>query len=270
MQLFGPNVIVDGTMVSGPARRPNSEAERARYEQDVLTVREKIRQTPFGTRLLDLITNNPEPIVIAQSRSIDDASASATKRDGSAFAAGFSITDSRGNVVGTGTGAGSMSVILFNPHGTFRGIGADVTLLHELLHAYRHTRGRFSPLPIMQFLDPNKVKNPIGERLFFENWEEWFSVVVEGIYSAEAGATSVRTTHSTMFPQIVAVKPNGPVKNFFHPDAKTDSEIFAEKYRLAVLRILQQEKDIYHAMRDSKAWFNPVRDWEDLLFSTRH
>jgi len=270
MELFGPNVIVDGTTVSGPTKRPNSDADRAAYERGVMAVRDKIRQTQFGTQLLEIISNNPEPIIIAQSPSLQQAGASATKRDGSAFPAGFPITDSTGTVVGTGTGTGSMSVILFNPKGTFGGMGADVTLLHELLHSYRHTRGRWSPLPIMQFLDPAKVTNPLAERLHFENWEEWFSVVAEGIYSAEAGATSVRTTHSPLFQLNFAQKSSVGASNFFHPNAQTDSEIFADKYRLAVLRIAQQESDIYHAMRVSKAWFNPVRDWERLLFSTRH
>ena len=268
MKWLAPNIVVDGRTFAGPARRPNSQADQDRYENDLLAIGGKIRQSAFGSRLLDLIGNNAQPILIAPTTNPNNAGAQAF-HGADAFASGFQIPGPGGTVAGTGTGKGSMSLILFNPHGSFGGIGPDTTLLHEILHSYRQASGRWSPLPILPFVNPATVKNPASEAVSFEHWEEWFSVVAEDIYAAETGATSVRTTHNPSFWFYTAVKPAGSPKNFFHPDAKTDSEEFADKYGLAILRILSQEPQIYNMMKDSKAWFNPVKDYEEQMLSSR-
>ncbi len=238
MKWLAPNIVVDGRTFAGPARRPNSLADQDRYENDVLAIGGKIRQSAFGNRLLDLIGNNAQPIVIASTSNPNNAGAQAL-RGADAFASGFQIP------------------------------GPDTTLLHEILHSYRQASGRWSPLPILPFVNPATVRNPASEAVSFEHWEEWFSVVAEEIYAAESGATSVRTTHNPSFWFYTAVKPAGSPKNFFHPDAKTDSEEFADKYGLAILRILSQEPQIYNMMKGSKAWFNPVRDYEEEMLSSR-
>ena len=255
--IFGPNVFVDGTLVSGPSKTPNSETDRKRYEDAVIAVRDRIQQTAFGTKLLALLCNPPEPIVIAQSRSVTNASAAIQKNDGSGFAAGFPIVNKQGAQIGTGTGAGSLSVLKFDP--AIR--NPDTTLLHELLHAYRQASGRWSPLPMASFVNPSLIKNPMTEQLLFKHWEEWFSVLAEAIYGAESGRTSVRVVHSPDFPLLVALRPTAPLKNVLHPDAQTDSEIFAQRYGLAIRRVLNEEEKIFWAMYDSQTWFNPVLDW---------
>jgi len=265
MEFVGPNVFVDGTTVSGPARRPNSEAQRAAYESKVVKVWNKIHGVAFGRAFLDIISNNPNPIVIAPSRDLENADATALN-SARGFAPGANMPGPNGTVAGTGLGGGSTTVVHFNPDGKFSGIGADVTLLHEMLHAYRKACGRWNMLPMDPFVNST---NPRGERMRFENWEEWFSVVAEGVYGSEAGATSVRVAHSRILAMLVALKPSGPPVSAWGGTQQTDSQIFAGRYRPAILRILEQEPQIYAAMRNSTAWFNPVRDFEDALLASR-
>ncbi|MGH7842309.1 MAG: hypothetical protein ACREQT_12425, partial [Candidatus Binataceae bacterium] len=161
-----------------------------------------------------------------------------------------------------GTGLGSPTVVHFNPQGTFHGIPADATLLHELLHAYRKSRGRWAQLAMAPFVASGTTND-------FENWEEFFSVVAESIYRAEGGALSVRMTHQLWFWFATAVKPSGPTGTAWGGNPQTDSQRFAGKFAPAIGRILDQEPEIYRIIRTSTAWFNPVRDREDALFSSR-
>ena len=119
------------------------------------------------------------------------------------------------------------------------------------------------------FVNKSTAGDPGAENWSFGNWEEWFSVVAEGIYASESGATSVRTTHNPFLWFFNANKYAGSPKNFFHPDAMTDSEFFAHRYLLAIDRIMIQEPTIYNIMKCSSAWFNPVKDFDQQVLGTR-
>jgi hypothetical protein len=257
MTIFGPNVFVDGTLISRTSKTPNSEADRKRYENAVIAVRDRLQQTSFGAKMLELLSNPLETIVIAQSRSLTNASAEIVKNDGSGFAAGFPLVNRQGQSVGTGTGTPALSVLKFDPAIK----NPDTALIHELLHAFRQASGRWNPLPMASFVNPALIKNPLTEQRLFNDWEEWFSVLAEGIYGAESGRTSVRVAHSPDFPLLVATPSVGSKKNALHPDAQTDSEIFAERYGLAIRRLLNEEEKVFWLMYDSPTWFNPVLDW---------
>jgi len=178
MELFGPNTIVDGAPEPGfvVTRRPNTKAEGAAYEKAVLALRARIAGAPFGRRMLELLCNNRQHIIIAPTfNKMNAAVVSVYAADGAAVG---EVTTSKipgvssEEVTVAGTGRGSVAVLLFNPNGTFDGLRADVLLLHELVHAYRKAQGRWAKLPIQQFLDPGQSD------LHFPNWEEWFAVAV--------------------------------------------------------------------------------------------
>jgi hypothetical protein len=265
MKWLAANIVVDGRTFTKQTNKPNSQANQDKYENEVLSIGSKIRQAPFGRQLLDLISVAQE-IIIAQSTDSNNATTDVAvpSRRPDAFPLGFPIPGG-----GSGTGKGAMSVVPFNPHGTFFGISADVTLLHELLHAYRQASGRWSPLPMLQFVNKSTAGDSGDENWVWGNWEEWFSVVAEDIYASESGATTVRMSHQQWAWALTANKPAGSPKNFFHPDAMTPSEFFSHKYLLAIDRIMTQEPTIYNIMKRSSAWFNPVKDFDQRVWRTR-
>jgi len=59
--------------------------------------------------------------------------------------------------------------------------GADDTLLHELVHSFRHTRGQ-------QTRYPTRTKG-------YGNEEEYFAILVQNIYASEKGLTLLRRDH---------------------------------------------------------------------------
>lgn len=254
MQLFAPNIIVDGSHI------PN-KAGQERYEASVMRVRDTIEKAPFGKDLLELIGNNREPIVIAPAPNRNAAQArplNALK----AFAAGSNV-QFRDGTSKPGLGTGSMAVVDFNPAGNFEGMSADVTLVHELVHAWRQARGKWKAAPMSEFVDASDPKKVSSARADFENWEEFLAVVVEGIYAAQSGAGSVRISHSVMaFWRAMKTEPEAP--NIYNPVPLTDSQRFAQNYRRALIAILGEEQELYKLMLNAKAWFNPVRDMANM------
>jgi len=261
MELFGPNTIVDGAPEPGfvVTRRPNTKAEGAAYEKAVLALRARIAGAPFGRRMLELLCNNIAPTL----NKMNAAVVSVYAADGAAVG---EVTTSKipgvssEEVTVAGTGRGSVAVLLFHPNGTFDGLRADVLLLHELVHAYRKAQGRWAKLPIQQFLDPGQSD------LHFPNWEEWFAVAVESTYAAEAGVPKVRIGHDAFSTWSLFMADQNGTMNF---TGRTFSQNFADRYWRAIERILQQEPEIYRAMAASAAWFNPVRDFERDMLSSR-
>jgi len=59
--------------------------------------------------------------------------------------------------------------------------GADDTLLHELVHTFRQTRGQ-------QTFNPTRTKG-------YGNEEEYFAILVQNIYASEKGMTLLRRDH---------------------------------------------------------------------------
>lgn len=251
---------------------PNKIAGAA-YEKSVIATVEKIRKSPFGAAVFDLFSAAPKKIFIAAAPNKDVADAHARNAT-DAFEAGKQFFNAAGEEK-YGTGAGSDVVIDFNPAGNFRGMGADATLLHEMTHAWRQARGKWNTEHMTRFVNPEAFKENPGdnpdlkgrkmmvvmrlEDTRFENWEEFIAVVVEGIYRAQTGATSVRKSHGdTMFNFAYKSDPKTP--NVFNPMPMTDSQLFAERYRPALIKILNDDQEFYKILLKADAWFNPVRD----------
>lgn len=254
MQLFAPNIIVDGSHI------PNKGAQE-RYESSVIRVRDKIGQAPFGKDFLELVGNNREPIVIAPAPNRNAAQARPLNAQ-KAFAQGADVKF-RDGTSKPGLGTGSMAVVDFNPAGDHEGISADVTLVHELVHAWRQARGRWKAASMSEFVDASDPKKVSSAKSDFENWEEFLAVVVEGVYAAQAGAGSVRVSHSIMaFWRAMPSLPQKP--DIFNPVPLTDSQRFAQTYRRALIAIMSEELDLYRLMLNAKAWFNPVRDMANM------
>lgn len=254
MQFFAPNIVVDGSHI------PNKAAQE-RYEASVLRVRDTIEQAPFGKEFLELVGNNREPIVIAPAPNRNAAQA----RPLNALKAAAKGADVkfRDGTSKPGLGAGSMAVVDFNPAGNFEGISADVTLVHELVHAWRQARGRWKAAPMSDFVDAADPKKIASAKSDFENWEEFLAVVVEGVYAAQSGAGSVRISHSIMaFWRAMPSAPQQP--NIYNPAPLTDSQRFAQNYRRALIAIMGEELELYRLMLNAKAWFNPVRDMANM------
>ena len=254
MQVLVPSIEIDGKFIPNAAARDN-------YERSVMAVGAKIKSVPFGQAFLDLIANTPNKIVIAPApdrNQVDTHALDATH----AFAPGFGFTNDKG-VQFQGAGGGSVTVIDYTPTGNFKGISADTTLIHELCHAWRQARGVWKPLPITNFFDDDAIKNPLMERFRFPNWEEFLGVVVEGLYSSESGSPTARTTQGD-FGLFFAMRSTPQKPNIFNPLPMTDSQIFAEKFRRALIRIMSEELDLYRLMLVSRGWFNPVRDMADM------
>ena len=249
-----PSIEIDGKFILTAAAREN-------YERSVMAAGEKIKSVPFGKAFLDLVSGNPNKIVIAPApdrNQVDTHALDATH----AFAPGFGFVNNKGQMV-QGAGGGSVTVIDYTPTGNFKGISADTTLVHELCHAWRQARGRWKPLPITNFFDDDAIKNPLMERFRFPNWEEFLGVVVEGLYSSESGSPTVRTTQGE-FGLLFAMRSTPQAPSIFNPLPMTDSQIFAEKFRRALIRIMSEELDLYRLMLVSRGWFNPVRDMADM------
>jgi len=229
------------------------------YERSVLGVWCKIQASLFGYRLLRILFENgtKQVILITSVADPDKAGATVLARGSSfqnAYPVGYRLPGPVPAGTLYGTGLGSPSLLEFNPNAPAGGIDPDVTLLHELVHAYRQACGRWSPLPILRFVKPTTVTDSNTENNRFGNWEEWFAVVCEGIYAAEMGAHSVRTTHNNNLPYF-AMEMSG----------QSQSRVFADKFGPAIVRIRNTEPLIYSVMRSSNAWFNPIREYEDLL-----
>jgi len=263
MKLFAPNVIVMGDKLFSISRaqsRASTPAEAERFETAIMAIRDKITATAFGRKFLDIIGNNKQPIAIVPAVETDNALTQANSGT-DASSADFSKTTADGTIA-FGSGRGSMTRIFINPFGTFEDVGVERTLVHELTHAYRQARGRWRPASMTQFvLSP---PHPATVLMSFPDWEEWFGVVVEGVWASEAGASKVRIAQQRgVFFMTFAERPSGPSP--WAPDEKpiNPSDRFAERYDRAITRILMEESDLYFAMKSSRGWFNPIKVHSD-------
>jgi len=270
MQMFAPNVMVIGDSIyeiNEVAGKPNPPAAAKRYELEVMAMREKIKGQPFGARWLDIIGNNAEPIVIVPTTATNEAVAQTfanikekPNRMADATAAGFTPD---------ATGRGTPIRVKFNTAalvGGLMGAAAEVLLMHELTHAYRSASGRFRPTPMAALVAPRRPSD-VAKR--FPDWEEWFAVVVENVYAAETGRSLLRGNWDILFPSTLTSPANFKFWNIPGAGAKSDSQTFMEDYRPAVQLIQRLEPKLFNAMRDSQAWFNPVRDFVNDLLSRR-
>jgi hypothetical protein len=269
--MFAPNVMVVGDRIfeiDDGTGKPNPPAAAARYEREVIAMRNKIAAQPFGARWLDIAGNNAEPIIIVPTSATNEAVAQTfaniperPDRESDALAPGFTPE---------ATGRGTPVRVKFNTTalvGGLMGASAEVLLIHELTHAYRSAAGRFSPALMNTLVAPSRPTADVAKR--FPNWEEWLSVVVENVYAAESGKMLLRGNWDVLYPSTLTSPAYYKFWDIPGAPSKSDSETFAEDYAPAIRRLMQLESQLYQAIRVSNAWFNPVRDYERQLFSTR-
>lgn len=273
MQMFAPNVMVSGAEIFGiddAKGNPNPPAQALKYENEIMTLRSQIKAQPFGAAWLEIVGNNPQPIMIVPTTSTNDAVAQTfpntpdhPNRMADAQARGFDATS---------TGKGTPIRLKFNPAalvGGFGGVSGAALLMHEMTHAYRSACGNSAPVPMSGLVNPVRLRANAEIVARFPNWEEWFAIVVENVFSAEDGKSIVRTNWDILHPSFATSPEYFKFWGIGNFDKQTDSQQFADDYRPAIARMRQVEGSIYAAIRSSRAWFNPVRDYIDLLFSTR-
>lgn len=150
------------------------------------------------------------------------------------------------------------------------GVSGEVLLIHELTHAYRSASGRFSPVPMTNLVNPDSLRRSPDLARRFPDWEEWFAIVVENVFAAEAGKKiMLRTSWDILLPSFADDPGYFKFWNIPTTGTRNDSQQFAHDYRPAIARILQVEPRLFRAMESSRAWFNPVRDHVAELLSSR-
>jgi hypothetical protein len=284
MKIFAPKVFVIGdTIYAGDqdvAGKRNPPQAAQKYETDLLNLRDQIVATPFGTRWLEIVGNNKEPIVIVPSTDTNNAVTQTfpnTPDHPARLADGESPTFTGPGGV-PGTGLGTPARIKFNPAAVTKnssGFSLDfstasgaVLLVHELTHAYRMSGGRATPVAMTGLVNPKRERAKPDLTLRFPDWEEFLATVVENVFAAELGKDRLRMNWDTAHPAAAT----GPAYFTFwqiSPPSETDSQGFARDYQPAILRILQVESPLYTAMNASNAWFNPVRDFEKDMLGSR-
>lgn len=266
MQFFAPNVLVIGDTIydeDDATGKPNPAPAAAKYEQDVMGLRQKIAGQPFGLRWLDIVGNNQQPIVIVPTTLTNDAvaqtfpntaqnpnrSADATNGQGTPIRVKFNMAANLGWLAG--------------------GVSGDVLLMHEMTHAYRSASGRFAKTAMAGFVNQDSARRNPELLQRFPDWEEWIAIVTENVYAAESGKKILRTNWNILTPAN-ATDP-GYFKFWDIPtlSGPNDSQQFAIDYRPAIARMLQLEPKLFRAMESSTAWFNPVRDYVSDMLSSR-
>ena len=266
------NLSVDGDEVfsdlTNTVQSHNTPAAARQYEADVMQiVNGQIRTVLTGVRLLRLIGDSPNRIGIVPNVRTENAAAhpvqirTATPR-GAPIRNNFgqpAVQGAPGRPLppaALGLGGGSKVLVMFNPATRVPNLTPDVTLLHELLHSYRQSRGRWRLLPMLGVL---RLTAPDIRTISFATFEEWLGVLVENIYSSERGRTVFRAAH-------VAPGALGSVNDMsFRPDAISGrvrdlSAEWASQYALAIDHLRNDDRALFYALANSRARFNPLRN----------
>ena len=262
----GDKIWVDG----GPM---GNKAAGDAYEREILAIHDKIAGVQFGRVVLEIVSKTSNLIGILHGKK-GAAPGARSLAGADAWADGFEISLPDGTKV-RGTGKGGPATIILDPRGDLGGMPPDVTLVHELIHAWREANGRWKPtsmfdlvsLPAARELDGGDKANDPRAKFAkrFENWEEFLALVVEGVYASQQGAKSVRTAQNGPFASLfMAMNTPRQTPSPWNPVPLTDSQRFAELYRPAIIRIMSEELTLYKAMLAADAWFNPVRDLAGL------
>ena len=267
MQLFAPNVLVVGDTIfdlDDATGRPNPPAAAAKYESEIMALRQKIQAQTFGARWLEIVGNNQEPIVIVPTTATNDAVAQTFPN----------IPQRPNRLADAQSGRGTPVRVKFNTAANLGwltgGVSGEVLLIHELTHAYRSASGRFSPVPMAGLVSPDSLRSNADLARRFPDWEEWFAIVVENVFAAEAGKRiMLRTSWDVLLPSFADDPGYFKFWGISTTGTRNDSQQFAHDYRPAITRILQLESRLFRAMEASPAWFNPVRDYVAELLSSR-
>jgi hypothetical protein len=183
------------------------------------------------------------------------------QRDRESTWLGFPVRDSDGTIVsgmGRGTGKGSSVTIdyspeMFGPSGSahFSGPASDPdeVLCHELVHAGRQMQGK------------SHRKAVDG---YYDNEEEFVSIVVTNIYLSEKKQTKLRGSHSSFKKwegdKIVARRHD----LLPHPERFLQNpQGISPPPKELMEKIRYRQPKLWHALvKLKKPVFNPPRDWE--------
>ncbi len=266
MQFFAPNVLVVGDTIfesDDPTGKPNPPAAAARYEAEVMSLRQKITSRSFGAQWLDIVGNNPEPIVIVPASFTNNAEAQTFPN----------IVQHPNRLNDATNGRGTPIRVKFNTKANLGwlggGVEGEVLLVHELTHAYRSAGGRFTPVKMTGLVNPISASRNSELAKRFDNWEEWLSIVVENVFAAESGKKILRTNWDILLPSTATDPSYFKFWGISTVGSLNDSQQFALDYKPAISRMLNFEPRLFRAMESSTAWFNPVRDYVADLMSTR-
>ena len=266
MKIVTPNILVIGNEIfdiGAPVGKPNPPAAAAKYEADVEALFQKIKSRPFGVEWLEIVGNNPEPIIIVPSTATDNAAAETMPN----------IAQKPNRLADAQNGTGTTGRVKFHVYANLGfgsgGVSGEVLLIHEITHAYRSANGRLSPLPMAQFVNPDSLKMNMELASRFGNFEEWLAIVVENVFASQAGRSFVRTSWDMLLPSSATNPYYFKFWGISTVGTRDDSQQFAHDYRPGITRLLKVEPRLFRAMETTQAWFNPVRDYVSQILSSR-
>ncbi|MBM4074084.1 MAG: hypothetical protein FJ267_00385 [Planctomycetes bacterium] len=267
MKMFAPNVLVIGDTIydiGKPGGRPNPAPAATKYETEVMTLRQQIVEFPFGQAWLNIVGNNPQPIIIVPTTETNNAAAETFEN----------IAEHPDREADAMNGKGTPSRVKFNTSASLGfqtgGVQGAVLLVHEMTHAYRAARGRVTVAPMAGLVNAESLQRNSELARRFPDWEEWFAIVVENVFASETGLKILRTNWDVQLPSFSTDPYYFKFWGISTIGTRNDSQQFAFDYRPAIARIHQLEPALFSAMKASNGWFNPVRDYVAELLSSRH
>lgn len=119
--------------------------------------------------------------------------------------------------------------------GNFVGSLPDEVLLHELVHALRDLTGLATKSGMRTY-------NPVPKQPGWDNFEEFFAILVSNIYHSERGRKHIRSNHDSGW------------------SSKTDEEwLDIARNRSHVRRFRREQPELFNDLRDVPAAWNPLR-----------
>ena len=155
--------------------------------------------------------------------------------------------------LGTGTGTGSAVTVRFAGEDAIAGtssvlaVSSDEVLLHELVHAFRQTRGQShceritSGLPSIDTAPANS-----NNVQFYDTLEEFVAIVISNIYRAENNKPGLRRDHHGAAPL------NFPL---------TTAKSFSQAWQTQMQRMLDDMQILCFDLGRLNISYNPIREF---------
>lgn len=237
----------------------NPAAAVSAFETTITAALQQVADTPLGAFLMAIIGTSPLAVTIVPTN--DTTNAGALADNGPA---------ARTNANGS-AGIGSTVHVIINPKIDTQGIGLPAILLHELVHAWRQTRGRWNPTPAHELLGTGLWDSTNADSAM-DNWEEWLAVVIESTWRASLPNISrVRATHQRpgFFDAFDTEHTGLAYEDGIHapwgsdlPTHRTASQEFVDQWVLGFFRLTSEEAELFNLLVVRRGiWFNPSRDF---------
>jgi hypothetical protein len=240
MQFF-TGIEIDGSSLGEGAAAPYEQAvSRILYDISVSGQAGRAVLGPFRNRELArplriVPGNRPNTVPNIDPAATEQAF---TAQAANTVPAGVPIVG-RGQILAIGTGGGLHALMHFSPRGVHA--RADQVLLHELVHAIRFIRGQ-------------NVTYGLGHH--FDNWEEFFAVLVEDIYLSELHRP-VRRGH-----QGVGTRPGNPASFATRPGhgGPAARNVLDQEYAHLIEQFIRSDPALSADLAAVPSQFNPIRD----------